>query len=145
MQFLDSNVLLYSVSADPNEAEKAAVAADLLQLPDLALSVQVLQEFYVQATRLSRPNRLPHDIAQAFIETWLRFRVQEITVGILRAALQSSQRYKISYWDASIIESARTLDCREVLSEDLNDGQNYGGVRVINPFRKVSRKTQRPH
>jgi predicted nucleic acid-binding protein len=134
VQFLDSNVLLYSVSADPKEADKATIAADLLQSPDLALSVQVLQVFYVQATRSSRPDRLPHDVAQALIETWLRFPVQEITLEIFRAALKTSQRYQISYWDAAIIEAARALGCKQVLSEDLNSAQTYGGVRVVNPF-----------
>ena len=140
MQFLDSNLLLYSVSGDPKEAEKAAIATRILQASDLALSVQVLQEFYVQATRLTRPYRLPHEKASAFIESWLRFPVQEITVEILRAAVKLSDRFQISYWDAAIIESARTLGCKEVLSEDLNAGQNYGGVRVVNPF--VPRRTR---
>ncbi|HEY2413057.1 MAG TPA: PIN domain-containing protein [Pirellulaceae bacterium] len=145
MQFLDTNVLLYSVSADAKEAEKAAIAADLLQLPDLAISIQVLQEFFVQVTRSTRLHRLPHEVAHAFVESWLRFPVQEMTVEILVAALKSSQRYKISYWDAAIIESARKLECNEVLSEDLNDGQNYGGVRVVNPFRHSNGKKRRPH
>jgi predicted nucleic acid-binding protein len=134
VRLLDSNVLLYSVSGDPKEAVKAAIAAGILQASDLALSVQVLQEFYVQATRANRPHRLPHEKASAFIESWLRFPVQEITVDILRAAVKLSDRYQISYWDAAIIEAARALGCKEVLSEDLNAGQSYGGVRVVNPF-----------
>ena len=134
MRLVDTNVLLYAVSGDPQEAEKAAIAAGILQSSDLALSVQVLQEFYVQATRASRPNRLPHEKAQGFVEAWLRFPMQETTTEILRAAIKSSERFKISYWDAAIIESARALDCQEVLSEDLNAGQSYGGIRVVNPF-----------
>lgn len=134
MQFLDSNILLYSISADPGEAEKAAIAAEVLQLSDLALSVQVLQEFYVQATRVSRAHRLPHEKAQALIESWLRFPVQEMTVEILRAAIKTANRFQLSYWDAAIIEAARELQCKEVLSEDLGNGQDYGGVRVRDPF-----------
>jgi predicted nucleic acid-binding protein len=88
----------------------------------------------VNATRSSRPDRLPHDVAQALIETWLRFPVQEITLEIFRVALKTSQRYQISYWDAAIIEAARALGCKQVLSEDLNSAQTYGGVRVVNPF-----------
>jgi len=112
---------------------------------DIALSVQVLQEFYVQATRPSRRWRLSHVEAQGLIESWLRFKVQDMTEDILRAPLNSAERYRISYWDAAIIESARQLECREVLSEDLNDGQNYGGVRVVNPFRHANGKKRRPH
>ena len=53
----------------------------------------------------------------------------------MRAALDASQRYRIAYWDAAIIEAARSLGCRTVLSEDLSHGVDYGGVRVENPFR----------
>lgn len=134
MRFIDTNVLLYRVSEDPTERDKAEVAETLLQATDLALSVQVLQEFYVQATRATRRNRLSHDEAQALIEAWLRLKVQEMTVEVLRAAIESSKRFRLSYWDAAIIESARALGCKEVLSEDLNAGRNYGGVRVVNPF-----------
>ncbi len=142
MQFLDSNVLLYSISGDPKEAEKAAIAGELLQLPHLALSVQVLQEFYVQATRTTRPNRLPHDKALAFVATWLRFPVQEMNVQVLLAALESVKRFQLSYWDAAVIESARALQCSHVLSEDLSDGRNYGGVRVRNPFKGIRGKSR---
>ena len=55
MRFVDTNVLLYAISRDPAEQDKAKRANDLLADHDLALSVQVLQEFYVQATRASRP------------------------------------------------------------------------------------------
>jgi predicted nucleic acid-binding protein len=141
LQFLDTNILLYANSSEPADREKAAIADALLHKTDIALSVQVLQEFYVQATRASRPKRMLHDEAQGLIQSWLRFKVQEMTVDILMAALNCSQRYQISYWDAAIIESARKLGCREVLSEDLNDGQNYGGIRVVNPFRPRNRKS----
>jgi len=57
-----------------------------------------------------------------------------MTVPVLRAALAARVRWQISYWDAAIIEAARASGCNEVLSEDLNHGQNYGGVRVSNPF-----------
>lgn len=98
------------------------------------MSVQVLQEFYVQATRASRANRLSHLEAMEFIQLWKRFPIQEITLGVLDAALIARERYGISYWDAAIIEAARAQGCREVLSEDLADGQDYAGVRVVNPF-----------
>ena len=88
----------------------------------------------MQATRVTRPNRLPHDKAQAFIEAWLRFSVQEMTVQVLRAALASAIRFQLSYWDAAIVAAAQQLGCEMIYSEDLNDGQNYGGVIVRNPF-----------
>lgn len=134
MRFVDTNILLYAISTDPGEAAKSGVAIKHLDSTDVALSVQVLQEFYVQATRSSRTGRLSHQQALALIESWLRFSIQETTVEVLRAALETSQRFQLSYWDAAIIEAARALGCTEVLSEDMNAGQNYGGVRVVNPF-----------
>jgi predicted nucleic acid-binding protein len=53
----------------------------------------------------------------------------------MMAAWETRQRFQISYWDAAIVEAARTLGCPHVLSEDLNDGQDYAGVQVVNPFR----------
>jgi len=139
VRFVDTNVLLYAVSTDPREAAKARAARALLESTDLALSVQVLQEFYVQATRTTRRHRLSHEQASTLIEAWLRFPVQETTTPVMLAAFATEQRTRISYWDAAIIEGARALGCAVVLSEDLAAGQDYGGVRVENPFRLDSR------
>ena len=134
MQFVDTNVLLYTISRDPEEREKATLANELLSSRDVGLSVQVLQEFYVQATRESRADRLTHEQAVALVDSFRRFPVQETTVGVALAAISTKQRYGISYWDAAILEAARALGCEVVISEDLSDGQDYAGVRVENPF-----------
>jgi predicted nucleic acid-binding protein len=133
--FVDTNVLLYAASTAPEEREKHARALAILDAEDLALSVQVLQEFYVQATRPAKPERLTHGQAAALIESWLRFRVEELSVALLRDALATGQRWGISYWDAAIVEAARAAGCRTLYSEDLQDGMDFGGVRVENPFR----------
>ena len=135
MRFADTNVLLYAISGDPAEQGKAKRAGEILAERDLALSVQVLQEFYVQATRASRPDRITHRQAVRLIESFRRFAVQDVTYAILMAALDTRQRFQLSYWDSAIIEAARAMGCAEVLSEDMADGQDYAGVRVINPFR----------
>jgi predicted nucleic acid-binding protein len=134
VRFVDTNVLLYAISGDEQEQAKRERANDVLGNRDLALSVQVLQEFYVQSTRASRPDGITHEQAVKLVESFLRFRTQEITVPLLRAALATRDRFGISYWDAAIIEAARTLNCEIVLSEDLNDEQDYAGVRIENPF-----------
>ncbi|MCP5111832.1 MAG: PIN domain-containing protein [bacterium] len=134
MRFVDTNILLYSISSSPKESAKAATALAILEEGDLSLSVQVLQEFYVQSTRPTKRNRITHEQAGLLIESFLRFPVQETTVALLQAAVTTSHRFQISYWDAAIIEAARLLGCRTVLSEDLNHGQSYGGVQVVNPF-----------
>jgi predicted nucleic acid-binding protein len=134
VQFVDTNVLLYAISRDPQERDKAAVANELLASADVGLSVQVLQEFYVQATRESRTDRLTNEQAAGLVESFRRFAVQETTIEVALAAMATRDRFAISYWDAAIIEAARLLACEVVLSEDLNDGQDYAGVRVTNPF-----------
>ncbi len=134
MRFVDTNVLLYSISTVGGEQHKAERARSLLESRDLALSVQVLQEFYVQATRATRSDRIDHDIATGLVESFQRFPTQVITPAVMTAALHSSRRFSISYWDAAIIEAARVLGCEEVLSEDLNAGQVYDGVTVVDPF-----------
>jgi len=87
----------------------------------IAISVQVLQKFYVQATRQTRENHT-HEQAAQLVRSFCRYPVQEMTLAL-------------AYWDAAVIEAARALGCREILSEDLNHRQDYSGVRVVNPFR----------
>ncbi|WP_119421104.1 PIN domain-containing protein [Desertibaculum subflavum] len=134
LHFLDTNILLYSISRNPAEAAKRERAIDLLDRDGGALSVQVLQEFYVQATRPTRPAPLPHDVATRLIATWTRFPVQEVTLAILNAALEIKARHGISYWDSAIVAAARALGCRELYSEDLSHGREIGGVQIVNPF-----------
>ena len=135
MRFVDTNILLYAISRDRGERAKATRANDILTARDLGLSVQVLQEFYVQATRPTRPDRLSDDQAARLVQSFLRFRVQGIDTQLMLAALATCQRFRLSYWDAAILEAARAIGREVVLSEDLNDGQDYDGVRVENPFR----------
>jgi predicted nucleic acid-binding protein len=135
IRFLDTNVLLYSVSTDRDEKAKREVATELLAERDNALSVQVLQEFYVQATRPTRRDALPHEIAAGLIRAWLRFPVQDITLAVLSGALEIKAASGLSYWDAAIVSAARALGCRELLSEDMSHGRVIGGVTIVNPFR----------
>jgi predicted nucleic acid-binding protein len=134
VRFVDTNVLLYAISSDPGEHAKATRANEVLGTRDVALSVQVLQEFYVQATRESRSDRLTHAQATALVDSFRRFPVQETTLAVALAAMTTRDRFGIAYWDAAIVEAARAAGCDAVLSEDLNDGQDYAGVRVVNPF-----------
>jgi predicted nucleic acid-binding protein len=134
-RFLDTNILLYSISRAPQEAEKRMIAELLLDTGDNSLSVQVLQEFYVQATHATRADALPHDIAAGLVRTWLRFRVQETTLPVMLGAMEIKAAHRLSYWDAAIVAAARALGCREILSEDMAHGREVAGVVVVNPFR----------
>ena len=131
--FVDTNILLYAISTAGVEAEKRVVARQILTRTDLAFSVQVFQEFYVQATRPSGARVAP-EIAVRFITSWTRFPVQQMTLDLMFAALATHRRFGISYWDAAIIEAARSLGCSEVLTEDLQDHQSFHGLRASNPF-----------
>src|SRR5947208_6074569 len=133
--FFDTNILLYSISREAAEAAKRERAVTLLDGEDGALSVQVLQEFYVQATRPTRTPPLSHDVATGLIRRWTRFRVQEINLSILNAAMEIKAAHGFSYWDSAIIAAARALGCRELYSEDMSHGQEVERVVIVNPFR----------
>lgn len=134
MHFLDTNIFLYSISDSASEERKRSLAIDLLDRDDGALSAQVLQEFYVQATRASRAKALPHDIATGLMRTWTRFAIQDITRSIVEHALHIKLHYQLSYWDSAVIAAASALGCGTLYSEDLRHGQQIESVRICNPF-----------
>ena len=134
MRFVDTNILIYSLDLEPAHPAKTAIACEILIHSDIALSVQVLQEFYVQATHPRRRDALSHDLAIRLIEKWQRFRVQDNTVAVLQSALRLKERFQTSYWDAAILAAAKAARCQQLLTEDLNHGQDYDGVVVVNPF-----------
>ena len=137
MRFVDTNVLIYAVSARSDETAKRNRARELLTRRDLTFSTQVLQEFYVQSTRPSRRGALTHDQAVAYINSMLRFSVQLVTLDTLRQAFRIRERFGLSYWDSAILASAQLSGCNIVYSEDMSADQDYDGLRVINPFATV--------
>ena len=132
--FLDTNILLYTISREPAERAKKAIAIELLDRTDAGLSVQVLQEFYVQAARPTRGDRISHADASDLIEAWTRFEVQPMTLDVLMAALDIKQRHGLSYRDSAIVAAALALGCRELYTEDMQHGLAIDGLRLINPF-----------
>jgi predicted nucleic acid-binding protein len=132
--FVDTNILLYAVSHHRAERAKSLRAQEILLSEDIQLSVQVLQEFYVNAIH---PRKLAYTKAEAvaFCEVWMEFPVAALTVETFVRALGLSARFGLSLWDATIIAAAQGLNCAKLYSEDFNHGQDYSGVRVINPFR----------
>ena len=134
MRFVDTNVLLYAVSTAAEDQANTRKAIALLESRDLALSAQVLQEFYVQATRPTRPGALTHSEAVNFALAMRRFRVQEISLAVVEDAFTLRSQFAISYWDSAILAAARACGCDAVFSEDFSHSQDYAGLRVINPF-----------
>ena len=132
--FLDSNVLLYSCSAAPADAAKRQVAADLILNRPYAISAQVLQEFIANALRKPRLGITESNI-EATLQMAAMVRVQPVTHELVVSAVMLRRRYQLSQWDATIIAAAVELGCPTVYSEDMSDGQDYAGVRVVNPFK----------
>ena len=141
--FFDTNVLVYA--EDQDEPEKRATALKILAehvvADDIVLSAQVLNEFYVAVRRLKRP--LDAARALSALEQLAAFPVVPVTADLVVAAAAASERYQVSHWDALILETARAAGCTVVLSEDLNDAQDYGGVQVENPFKSARRSRPR--
>lgn len=130
-QFLDTNILLYAASRTSSEKEKRVTARELLSCDGVGLSVQVLAEFYVNATGKLR---LPDEQVTGILEALNTYPILPVSESIFWTAIEIKKRYQISYWDGAIIAAAVELDCHTVYSEDLNHGQVYAGVRMINPF-----------
>src|SRR5882762_11874435 len=132
--FFDTNVLVYAALGTGKDESKRKRALELVESEDFATSAQVLQEFFV--TVVKKASR-PLSAAQAleWIEQWTAFPCQTIDHQLVRIAIERSERFAISYWDAAILVAAEALGTDTVYSEDLSDGQRYGRVRVINPFR----------
>jgi predicted nucleic acid-binding protein len=129
--FLDTNILLYAASGAAAEKAKRATARELLTRDGGGLSVQVLAEFYVSATANFK---LPEEKVVRILESLENYPVLPIDDALFWSALAIKKRYQMSYWDSAIVAAAVELGCSIVYSEDLNHGQVYSGVRVINPF-----------
>ena len=131
--FLDANVLIYAVSQAPAEAEKKNRALELINIENFGVSAQVLQEFYVIVTRkLKQP--ISSEDALKFIRPLSVFPLVPVDFALIQRGAALSQRFQISYWDGAVIAAAERLSAKIVYSEDLNHGQKYGVVTVINPF-----------
>ncbi len=132
--FLDTNVLVYAIETGGPHPAKSAAALALARRTDVCLSTQVLGEFYRAVTSPRRASPLTHEEAVAWIQLWKRHDVRSITVPHVDLALELAGRCQIGYYDALILAAARLADCAVVYSEDLSAGQDYGGVKVENPF-----------
>jgi predicted nucleic acid-binding protein len=134
--FLDSNILIYA--HDEDGGEKFHRASQWIQafwvkgtLPNI--SIQVLQEFYTVMLRKNADARVYREVVEHYLKLWP---VVENTRELMRQAFDIQQRFQLSFWDANIVAAAQQSGASELWTEDLNEGQDYGGVRVVNPFQK---------
>ena len=135
--FVDTNILMYAHDASAGEKHERAKALveELWRDRTGVLSTQVLQEL---AVNLRRKTAKPLD-AKATREVVADYLTWQIVVNSgdsILEALELETRYQISFWDALVIHAAQSAGTQVLYSEDLSDGQLYGAVRVINPFRQ---------
>jgi len=132
--FLDSNILLYACSSAAEDTGKREIAEDLILNTRFSLSAQVLQEFIANALRKKSLGITEANI-DAMLELATHARVLPVTHELVVSAVTIRRRFQLSHWDATIIAAAAELGCGTLYSEDMNHGQDYGGVRVLNPFK----------
>jgi len=133
--FVDASVLLQARDArDPLKQARAVEWLDRLwQQRSGRTSVQVLAEFYVMATR----TRVPEDLAWDDVARYLAWSPQETDVALLRRAREVERRYKLAWWDATVVAAAQMQDCLILLSDELPDGTVFGALAVRNPYSGV--------
>lgn len=139
LRFLDTNILLYAASrqALPADEGKHEVALGVIGAGDFVISAQVLQEFYANAVKL-KPVPLPRAEAAEWVELLGEVECVAIDHRLVGEGIRLSQRYETSYWDGAIIAAAHAAGATILISEDLNHGQTYGEVTVVNPFRQLT-------
>ncbi len=140
MPFLDTNILLYSISDDPAEAAKRDVALEVLKSKDHVLSTQVLAEFYKNAVFPKGKQGVKPDVAKGLVEVFTRFTIHPVTPKILIDASDFHQRYKKQWWDSVLVCTAIDAGCSEVWTEDMGHGEKSGEITVKNPFYVENKK-----
>lgn len=130
--FLDTNILIYAAGAGKSAPDKHAVAQGLLTA-NFGVSAQLLGEFYINAVTKGEPPMTPEK-AEEWVKALSRKPFQQNDLKLVLRAIEITRRYQIRYWDAGILAAAERLGAKTLYSEDLNHGQSYGAVTVINPF-----------
>jgi predicted nucleic acid-binding protein len=137
--FVDTTVLVYA--HDASEALRQPVAqgviSELWRTRSGALSTQVLQEFYVVATRKFDPP-MPRREARDLVDAYGHWHLVEIDVALIVAASQLEERHRLSFWDALIVEAARRAGAARLVTEDLQPGRRLAGMLIDNPFTSTS-------
>lgn len=134
LKFVDTNVLVYLFDSD--SPQKQLLAKDLLEAEadNVVLSTQILGEFYVTVTRkLAKP--LAPAVARQAVDGLCALRVEPLRTELVRAAVGRSESSRLSYWDALIVETAVAAGAGILYTEDLQHGQLFSHLRIVNPFR----------
>jgi predicted nucleic acid-binding protein len=133
--FVDTNILIYAHDADTGAKHRAAkdILRELWDCRTGVLSMQVLQEFYVNATKKAG---LPRPAARAIVDSYIPWCIATSPSDI-SAAFRIEDEARISFWDALIVAVASRAGATTIVSEDFNAGQLIAGIRIKNPFSKL--------
>ena len=131
--FVDTNLFVYSIDQrEPEKKEKArAILRKIIDSHQLVISTQVIKEFYVVATTKLKAEKL---IVKNIIHSFRNMEVVNNDLELIEQAIDISLISQLSFWDSLIIAAAEKANCEVVYSEDLNTGQTYRGIMVIDPF-----------
>jgi predicted nucleic acid-binding protein len=133
--FLDTNILLYA--HDRSAGRKYEIARkwveELWQSEQGCLSLQVLQEFYVNVTQ-KIPKPLERNVARQIVSDLAHWRVHNPDSEDVLQAIDTQIQYSLSFWDAMIVRSAARMGCKKLISEGLSHGKRIGSVQIIDPF-----------
>ena len=133
--FVDTNVLVYAhdVDAGARHAVASRLVAELWEAREAVISTQVLQEFYVNATR-KIPAPLSRSTAREIVRTYAAWQIEPISAPDILLAAELEEQHKLSFWDALIVAAALKGGASRILTEDLSPGRSIAGVRIENPF-----------
>jgi len=133
--FVDTNILVYSRdSSEPDKQLKAkAWLTQLWQQESGRISAQVMNEYYVTATQKLKPG-LSKEQARSDLRALAVWQPLEVSTHLIESAWEVQDQYAYSWWDSLVIASALFLDCRYLLSEDMQHEQRVGNLEIINPF-----------
>lgn len=136
--FVDTNILVYAYDSEAGPKHHAArdILIDLWNMDGGLLSHQVLQEFFVTATR-KIPKPLPLPLAREIVEDLLTWRVVGLDGQDLLGAIDIQEHEGLSFWDALIVRAAQKAGAVELLSEDFAAGRAFGNLKVRNPFNSI--------
>ena len=133
--FIDTNIFIYAIDAAEPIKKKRAIER-ISQARDegtVALSTQVLQEFYSITTRKLRPALAAQEASQ-YVKQLCEFQVIGADMQSIQAACALAAKHKLQWWDALILESALRAQATTLVSEDGQAGQRFGNLVVENPF-----------
>jgi predicted nucleic acid-binding protein len=137
--FVDTNVLVYAHDRSETLRQPVAQAlvAELWRNRSGALSTQVLQEFYVVATRKYDPPMSRRETRQ-LVDAYSHWQLIQVDVALILAASQLEECHTLSFWDALIVEAARRAGANRLVTEDLQTGRQLAGVVIDNPFNRTT-------